>query len=146
MPSPSQRPYRRRHWLVDHRLQLRFVRAVVMLLLLVSFVVVGGVYAALWFTLYSFELLKDAQIVALFNTVSWTVMMELVILMPAVAWAGVLLTHRIAGPLVRIRVALTEMAKGNFDVHLALRKGDALTDLAEDINRLAAFLRSHPPS
>jgi len=140
------RSYQRRQWLVDRRLQLRFVWAVVFLLLLSSLAVVGGMCWALWFTLYSFELLKDAPLVALFNTVAWTVILELIFLIPLVVWVGILLTHKVAGPLVRIRATLSEMAKGNFDLHIKLRKGDALGELAEDINRLAAFLRSRSPS
>ena len=146
MPPTRQRPYRRRRLLVDRRLQLRFVRVVVLVLLLTSLAVVGGVCAALWFTLYSFELLKDANLVALFNTITWTVVLELIVLVPIVSWLGILLTHKIAGPLVRIHAALAEMANGTFDIHIKLRKGDALVDLAEDINRLAAYLRSRSHS
>jgi len=105
-----------------------------------------GTYGALWFTLYSFELLKEAYIKALFSTILWTIVLELVVLIPLVSWLGIFLTHRVAGPLVRIRAALSQMAKGDFDIHLQLRKGDALMDLAEDINRLAEFLRRRSAS
>ena len=140
------RPYRRSHWLVDRGLQFRFVRAMLLVLLLMAAAAILGVYAALWLTLYSYELLSDASIVALFNTVSWTVVLELIVLVPIVSWLGIFLTHKIAGPLVRIRAALAEMEHGKFDIHITLRKGDALVDLAEDINRLAAFLRSRSSS
>ena len=146
MPTTSPRSYRRQHWLVNPGLQFRFVRAMLLVLLLMAAAAILGVYTALWLTLYSYELLSDASIVALFNTVSWTVVLELIVLVPIVSWLGILLTHKIAGPLVRIRAALADMENGKFDIHIALRKGDALVDLAEDINRLAAFLRSRSPS
>ena len=117
-----------------------------LVLLLMAAAAILGVYVALWLTLYSYELLNDASIVALFNTVSWTVVLELIVLVPIVSWLGILLTHKIAGPLVRIRAALADMENGKFDIHIQLRKGDALVDLAEDINRLAAFLRSRSSS
>ncbi|MBI4004225.1 MAG: hypothetical protein HY353_04305 [Candidatus Omnitrophica bacterium] len=144
--STELRPHRRQHWLVNRSFQFRFVRAMVLVLFVMAAAAVLGIYAAIWFTLYSFELVNDRYLVALFNTVSWTVVLELILLVPVVTWLGILVTHKVAGPLVRIRAALFQMTQGNFDIHLTLRKGDALTDLAEDINRLATFLRSRSRS
>ncbi|MDP3703461.1 MAG: HAMP domain-containing protein [Candidatus Omnitrophota bacterium] len=146
MSVRAKRTYRRAHWLVNPALQFRFIRALLLTLLAMTVTVVLGIGLALWYTLYSYELLKEAYIVALFNTVSWTVVMELIVLVPVIGWVGILLTHRVVGPLVRIRASLSEMAKGNFDVHITLRKGDALTELAEDINRLAESLRNRSTS
>ena len=140
--STEHRPYRRQHWLVNRGLQFRFVRAMLLVLLLMALAAVVGVYLALWFTLYSFELLQDAYLVALFRTVSWTMVLELIVLAPLVSVFGIRLSHKVAGPLVRIRAALADMAQGRFDIHIKLRKGDALTELAEDINRLAESLRN----
>ena len=142
MSPTTERPYRRRHWLVNPGLQFRFVRAMLLVLLVMAAAAILGIHLVLRFTLYSYELANDAFLVALFNTVSWTVVLELIVLVPIISWLGILLTHKIAGPLVRIRAALSEITKGNFDIHITLRKGDALTELAEDVNRLAAFLRS----
>lgn len=146
MHASSERPYRRQQWLVNRGLQFRFVRAMLLVLLVMAAAAILGIFGALQWTMASYELHRDTFIVALFNTVTWTVVLEFIFLVPLVAWVGVRLTHKVAGPLVRIRAILSEMAKGNFNVHIRLRKGDALTDLAEDINRLADFLRSRPPS
>ena len=117
-----------------------------LVLLLMALAAVVGVYLALWFTLYSFELLQDAYLVALFRTVSWTMVLELIVLAPLVSVFGIRLSHKVAGPLVRIRAALADMAQGRFDIRITLRKGDALTELAEDINRLAESLRHRSAS
>jgi len=117
-----------------------------LVLLLMAVAAVLGIYLATRVTLYSFELLQETYLVALFNTVSWTVVLELIVLVPIVSWLGIRLTHKVAGPLVRIHAALSEMSQGNFDIHIRLRKGDALGELADDINRLAAFLRSRSTS
>ena len=146
MSVPPTRTYRRRHWLVNPGLQFRFVRAMLLVLLLMAVAAVLGIYLATRVTLYSFELLQETYLVALFNTVSWTVVLELIVLVPIVSWLGIRLTHKVAGPLVRIHAALSEMSQGNFDIHIRLRKGDALGELADDINRLAAFLRSRSTS
>jgi len=140
--SPSAgRPYQRRHLIVNRPLQYRFIGA--MLLILVALTAIGlvTVYLTLWMTLRAFGLEHDAVAVALFTTVWWSLTMELLVVAPFVIWMGVMLTHKIAGPLVRIQAALARMTNGHYDVHLRLRKRDALVELAEGINRLAESLR-----
>lgn len=49
---------------------------------------------------------------------------------------GLFLSHRMAGPIYRIRMVLKEMAEGNVSGILRLRKKDAFQPLAESINIL----------
>jgi len=137
----TARSYRRRTVIVDRTFQFRFVGVLLALLFVLTFGALVSVYLALWYTLYTFELLNDSVTVSLFTTVGLMVALELLLIGPFVAWMGILLTHRVSGPLVRIQAALSQMREGQFDVHLTLRKGDALVELAESVNRLAASLR-----
>ena len=143
MAHSAARSYRRRQLIVDRPLQYRFIGAMLLILLALSGIGLATVYVTLWTTLRAFGLEHDAVMVALFTTVGWSLALEFLIVAPFVIWMGVLLTHKVAGPLVRIQAALNRITNGNYDVHLQLRKLDALKDLAEDINRLAASLRSH---
>ena len=136
------RSYRRRQLLVNRPLQYRFIGAILLILLALSGIGLVTVYVTLWTTLKTFGLTHDAVAVALFTTVGWSLALELLIIAPFVIWMGVVLTHKVAGPLVRIQAALVRMTNGNYDVQLHLRKLDALKELAEGINRLAASLRS----
>ena len=104
----------------------------------------GSIYLALWMTLKAFGLSDDPVTLALVTTVGLVVTLEVLLIAPAVIWIGVRLTHKVAGPLVRINAALQQMARGDFHVHLRLRKGDALGEVAEAINALAASLRQEP--
>lgn len=135
--------YRRQRWLVNRPLQLRFVKAMVLVLCVTAAAAVAAVYLAVWVTLSSFELSHDPLIVSLFNTVCWMIVLELLLVTPLVVWFGVRLTHKVAGPLVRIDAALHRLARGDFNVHLTLRRGDSLVELADAINALAATMRSH---
>lgn len=49
---------------------------------------------------------------------------------------GILYTHRIAGPLYRIKDAVKEIGKGNFETKLRLRSTDAIHHFAESINSM----------
>lgn len=136
------RLYRRSQLIVDRSFQFRFVGVMLAALCVLTMAALAGVYFALWLTLYTFELLRDPVAVSLFTTVGLLVALEFLVIAPFVAWFGIVLTHKVAGPLVRIHAALSQMSEGKFDVHITLRKGDALMDLAEAVNRLAACLRS----
>ena len=135
-------PYRRRQWIVNRPFQYRFIGIMLGVLFLMTVGALASVYVALWMTLQTFELARDPIAVAQFTTVGLIVTIEVFLLVPAIIWIGVRWTHKVAGPLVRINPALQQLARGDFNVHLKLRKGDALVELAEVINALAASLRA----
>ena len=141
MKTAGERPYRRKQFWVDRTLQLPFITVMLLVLLLMGLTLLGSVYVTLWWVLRTFDLLSDPTTVALFTTVGLTVTLEVLIVAPLVIIVGVLLTHKVAGPLVRVKAALEQMRQGNFDVHLRLRKGDLVDDVADHVNRLAAALR-----
>ena len=111
-------------------------------LLLMTVGALGSVYFALWFTMNTYGLADDPAVLAQLTTVGLVVTFELLIFAPLVVWLGLRMTHRVAGPLVRITAALQQMAAGNYQQHLTLRKGDSLQEVAELINPLATTLRS----
>jgi len=55
----------------------------------------------------------------------------------------VVLTHRLAGPLYRIRVTMVGMARGVFPAQIRLRKNDMLNEEAAVLNQLLSNLREH---
>ena len=121
MTSTSSRPSRRRQWLVNRRLQWRFVRAMLLVLCVMAVAALVAVYLGVWATLASFGLTQDPLIVSLFNTTWWVIVLELILMAPVVMWLGIRLTHKVAGPLVRIQAALNQMSEGTFDIHISLR-------------------------
>mgnify|MGYP001570032779 CR=1 FL=1 len=139
----TERPrYRRRKFLVNPALQFHFIWPMVFTLVLMGCLAVASVALALWVTLKTFELESDPVMVPLFTTVGLTVFVELLLVIPLVVVGGIWLTHKVAGPLVRIMATLEQMTRGDFNINLRLRKGDHLTELAEAISRLAASLRA----
>ena len=140
--AAAKQLYRRRRLIVNRPLQFRFVGVMLLFFCVLTVVTLLGLYFALWLTLYTFNLLHDPVIVSLFTTTGMILAFELLLLGPLVIWMGLWLTHKVAGPLVRIRPALEQMEQGRFDTRLSLRKGDALVELADDVNRLAESLRS----
>ena len=144
MASRSQRSYRRRRWVVNPSFQYRFIGIMLLVLLLLAFGALGSVYLSLWITLQTFGLDRQPLAVAQMTGAALMVTLELLLIAPLVIWIGVRLTHKVAGPLMRINAALQQMAQGDFNIHLTLRKGDSLIELADAINVLAANLRREP--
>ena len=142
--SRTPRAYRRRQWIVNPTFQYRFIGILLLLLLSLTAGALVSVYVALWVTLRTFDLVNQPLAVAQLSTVGLLVTVELLIFAPVLVWIGVRLTHKVAGPLVRINAAVQQMAQGDFNIHLTLRKGDSLVELAEAINTLAASLRREP--
>lgn len=62
-------------------------------------------------------------------------------LFPAFAYDSVRLSHRFAGPVYALRSALRTLAEGGSIQEVTFRRGDYWTELASDLNRLAA--RNH---
>ena len=127
---------RRHRWLVNRPLQLRFLKAIALVLCLMALLAVAAVYVAAWWTLASFELLEDAAVVAVVKCICWVLLLELILVAPFVLWWWVHLTHHVAGPLVRIHEALRYLARGEAAPRIRLRAGDEMHELAELVNTL----------
>ncbi|MBI3323890.1 MAG: hypothetical protein HYZ92_01240 [Candidatus Omnitrophica bacterium] len=141
MATQKRPSYRRRRWIVEPAYQWTMTSAIVGFLLLVVLANLVLIYYALWSTLHALELNQEAVFVAVFRSVAWTVTSGLMIMVPLVILGGLLLTHKVVGPLERLRYALDQLGTGQHNLQLKLRRGDVLAGLADSINRLAATLR-----
>jgi len=96
---------------------------------------------ALWSTWQRFELWEIRPFSAVYDAVVSALFVELLLVIPVLVALTIVATHRIVGPLARLTATLEQMGRGDFVVHLKLRRGDVLSELADSINRLAASLR-----
>lgn len=70
-------------------------------------------------------------------TVAFTVTILFVI---ATLAATVWMTHKLVGPTVAFRRHIAALMEGRFGTRIVLRKGDAFSEVAEDLNRLSDYL------
>jgi signal peptidase II len=63
------------------------------------------------------------------------------VVLPLTFWVGVLVTHRIAGPVYRFERYLEQVARGEAPDDCRLRQGDELQELCAKINLATAPLR-----
>lgn len=139
------RPYRRKfsNFLIDRQFQIKYMLVTVLLLLAYTFIFVVLLFLPYLLTL-SFDYPLDEQAEAarafliLHNRV-WPAIGTVIVVLGALS---IFVTHRIAGPVYRIKQALAEIAGGHLDTTVRLRKWDDLQEMARHVNLLAEELHT----
>lgn len=135
--------FRRKQYFVERGLQLRFAWYVFGYLMTCCLLTAGVVFYA------TFSSLSDRlvgiypanRLEGIFHQSYWALGVSLALSAPAIFYGALVFSHRIAGPLPKIYRVLDQLAAGQYDVKLTLRKQDELKDLAEKINLLAQKLK-----
>lgn len=138
MPRPR---HRHRPLLIHRRTQLRSAFAAG-----ASVVAYSAILGFLIFFPLHQELARDAspalqeraadQVVALHRRV-WPAVLAVALM---VSFHSVLTTHRLLGPVYRLKVAMAALREGDLGYRVTLRRNDRLKDLADSFNELAAHL------
>ncbi len=138
-------PYKRKQYLVDRKYQLGFVTRVFMVVLIVAVISSLVSTGLLWTNLYRASLDSQAPLIAALMAIAITLLVELLLAIPIVFFLGVQQSHRIVGPMNRIKRTLEAIGAGDFSQRITLRQGDALEDLAKSLNQMAASLQQRYP-
>ncbi|MEE8360271.1 MAG: HAMP domain-containing protein [Candidatus Omnitrophota bacterium] len=137
---------RRRKYLIKPGFQLRYAGIILLTLFVASAICVLTTYFS------SISLLGEklahvypqGRLVATLKQVNMIIAYRLLFLIPFLAFFGILLSHRIAGPAYRIERTLREIGTGNFDIHIKLRRYDELVSIANAINDMTSDLKKLP--
>jgi len=143
--NQSQPPsrYARKRYLIEKGFQIKYTLMVIAFMFLIAWLAGYTVYYTL-FTLLGEKLANvypQGRLMAIFKTVNATLFIRILLLIPFVTIISILLSHRIVGPVYRVRRYLSEVvAKGDFSAVLKLRKRDEFKNLAEAINNMTQDL------
>jgi nitrogen fixation/metabolism regulation signal transduction histidine kinase len=85
---------------------------------------------------------QASDLVAKQRSVLITLCVALLLLVVGVGLIGIVVTHKIAGPVFKMKRHLREVADGRLIVPSALRKGDELVDFFETFDRMVKSLRA----
>jgi HAMP domain-containing protein len=75
------------------------------------------------------------------HAIGTALLVVLTLLVVAVGLAGIVVTHRVAGPIYKMKNQMRELRKGSYKVPYPLRKGDELVDFFEEFRRMVIELR-----
>jgi signal transduction histidine kinase len=135
--------FKRTHYIVDKNIQFRYVGLILFYTFIFFVISLMVIYFSGWKQLVEklANVYPQSKLVEIFNTIYLRLLVGFFLLLPMSAISAILVSHKIAGPLVRIKRALTQMIKGDYTLFIKLRKGDQLQDVADQINMLAEKLK-----
>ena len=138
--------FKRRQYLVDRPYQLRFVTRLFMVVLAIATASCLISSSLLWKNMYlPEEGPQTSLLISALIAVAVTLLVELLLAIPIIFFMGIRQSHRIVGPIKRLRDMLEAIGRGDFTQRITLRKGDALVDLAQSINQMAEELQRRFP-
>jgi methyl-accepting chemotaxis protein len=134
-PRPA-RPFRRKRWIVDWAFQTRYTLA---LFLVSSLVGVACAFVSAYFFLFIVGEGADPESL-LSQRLPVLAMNFVVIALLVVPMASILLSHRVAGPIYRLRKDMERVGRGDLDFRVHLRGGDYLKSTAATFNHMVESL------
>ena len=138
-------PYKRTQYLVDRAYQLRFVTRLFLIILLVATASALVSSILVWRNTYTPGQTSQEVFIVALVAISSTLLIELLLAIPLIFVLGIRQSHRIVGPMNRIKQTLAAIGQGDFSKRITLRQGDALEDLAVAINQMAERLQQRFP-
>ena len=130
---------KRKSLLVNSSLQKKYLKLVILSITLPT-VIIGGCLYYLIFSLLAEEIAIPEFIALTLNPVIKEINAILMFAIPAVflilLWAAVVISHRLSGPIERLKKEMDEIAQGNRSRRIKLRKNDDLKPVADSINKL----------
>ena len=141
----GERPNQRKEFLSDRAYQLRFATRVFATVFAVAVISSLISSSLLWMNMYRPELGPDTALIGSLMAVTSTLAIELILSIPLVFFLSIRQSHRIVGPMNRIKQTLEAIGRGEFSQRITIRHDDALEDLAGAINRMAESLQQRFP-
>lgn len=139
----NMKPYKRRKFFIEKQFQTKYLLLTILLLALYSLIFVALIFLPYILPLHYntplTERAEAAEILLILHNRVWPALLVVIMLLGSLS---IFISHKIAGPLYRLKKALQEITEGNLDTRVTLRKGDELRDMAEHINHLAEELRT----
>ena len=140
---PKQVQKKRTKYFIAPEFQLRYIRVILLIMFGVgaisaytvyyqSMVFLGGKLASVY---------PQGRLVAIVKSVNTQILFSLLLITPLVIVIGLVLSHRIAGPIHRLEKCLAGIADGDITTYITLRKRDELKSLADGINLVIKSLR-----
>ena len=141
--TKQEKKFKRSQYVVNKDIQYRYLGLLLFYICTFFIVTVAIVYFSGWRQLIEkmANVYPQARLLPILNIVYLRLFIAFLLFLPFVVISAILLSHRIAGPLVRIKRALSQLVEGDYNVAVNLRKDDQLKDVATQINILAHSLK-----
>ena len=134
-PTPSPVPFQRRTIFIKKSLQLRYMILIVTCVLC-GLAIMGMELVATLNDLFDAYPVLMQPIYDEFGPIVSAFFYKIAIYILLVVIISAIVSHKMAGPVYRFEQTCKAIAKGDFSQRVHLRKGDRLTDLQNEFNKM----------
>lgn len=142
--AQSKVQFKRRQHFIKKRFQFNFILKFCILIIIGGAISTGLLYFISKDTLTSSfqgsRLVVKSTAAAILPGIIYTNLITLILISVAAIVVTLYISHKIAGPLYRFEMDINEIAKGNLDKKIFLRKDDQAKDMAESLNAMVIGL------
>ncbi len=134
---------KRKKYLIAAQFQLKYI-AYILLFLYIGAAIAGyTVYYTTWTTLGEklANVYPTSRLVYIFRSANMTLLFRILLITPLFILIGLVLSHRIAGPVYRIGRYVDSLMEGDYSSDLVLRKRDEFKILALKMTELCHNMR-----
>ncbi|OGF04907.1 MAG: hypothetical protein A2509_10940 [Candidatus Edwardsbacteria bacterium RIFOXYD12_FULL_50_11] len=124
-------------------MQIRIVAQILAMVASGILLVGGAIYMIIWNGITSQDFAGGAvSIISIFDQVNQTLMVVVPVLIVIMGWIAIIISHRIAGPLVRLNNGMRDLESGRWPERpMKFRKGDEGHHLAQQFNVMTESVR-----
>ena len=139
---------RRKRYIINKSFQLRYAAMTIILMIVVSVILFGIIYISIWSMLIEgFEgtgasLVLDRLLADLNIILFQRILIIVFVGMLTVGAIVILVVHRLAGPIYRLKKTLGSIGEGNLPAPIKFRKKDEIHDLAVAVNKMLTGLKT----
>lgn len=127
---------RRRKILVKPEIQLKYVGIILLAIISTAALSSYVVYytSAMLYGEKLAQVYPQGRLVSAYEIINFRIFLSVLLMTPIVVLIGLFLSHRIAGPLVRMERFLSDISSGDLSSHITLREHDDLIPVADGMN------------
>jgi methyl-accepting chemotaxis protein len=134
---------KRKNYFIEREFQTKYLLLTIIMLLAYTLLFVTIIFAPYILKLYLnyplAEKAEAAKVLLFLHGTVWPWIGGVILFFGAFS---IFISHKIAGPLFRIKKTLAQMTEGDLNTSVRLRKWDDLKDLAQHVNHLIEELRN----
>lgn len=133
----------RKRYVIAARFQVRYIIYILLFLYIGAAIAGYTVYYTTWVTLGEklANVYSRGRLIYIFRQANLTLLIRILLISPIFVVIGIILSHRIAGPIYRIGKYVESLKQGDYTHGLTLRKRDEFKPLAQKMSELCYKLR-----
>jgi methyl-accepting chemotaxis protein len=136
------KPFFRKKYFIDKQLQSKFILFIILLLLVYTLLFVVILFVPYMIPLsFDYPLQEQTDAARMLLSLHTSIWPALAIVIFSLSVLSIFISHKVAGPLYRLKRSLAEIAAGSIEMDMKFRKRDELHDLADSVNLVIHELR-----